>query len=181
MYTLKHHFFVLFITFLSSVICSSSVVASNIQEFSSDRKTLKGITTFKISKTGRSSISPSSQAELEKVSEQIKPIIKSKLRTAGIGVVDNGMHPHLSVCLDILELKDKGVYSFFLNLEVLQSVSLNRDSEISGAFSSTWNVGHLGSGPNLKSVKDTLNLLLDMFLEAYFSVNPKKKKKLNSI
>jgi hypothetical protein len=153
--------------------------ASNNNEFS--RMALKGINKFHVSLSGNSSISPDSEANYLSATDHIQSDVETKLSMAGINVANDEMVPYLSIEYRIIEQNKKGCIVYYVRLSVREWVTLDRDVTINGQYSETWSVDYLGVDPHFNSIKTKVDELVDVFLTAYFAVNPKCEKKPKTI
>jgi hypothetical protein len=144
------------------------------QDDENARKSLKGLTGVYVR------ISPAPDAAQIGLSEvQVQADVELRLRTAGIKVLTQeqwfttpGM-PALWVSLGTA--KKQGLYSFALNINLQQMVSLNRDPQIS-VLATTWTnstrVGILAA-TSLIQVRSLIEDDVDKFINTWLSVNPK--------
>ena len=105
--------------------------------------------------------------------ETIQTDVELKLRLAGMRVVteQEGLKltggPHLYVNVNVVGLAAR------IDVELLQNASLERTGQWAAAVS-TWDVGFLSSNPSGEYIRDRTKDLVDQFLNAWLSVNPKK-------
>ncbi|MEQ1947646.1 MAG: hypothetical protein ABL995_10685 [Bryobacteraceae bacterium] len=111
----------------------------------------------------------------------IQTAAELKLRLAGIKVlsaaeVGNGAGSGviLNISINAFPTND-GNWPVSVQVGVLQVVRLDRDASIF-SYGETWGVYRIGRAQrsNLRSVRDTVNDMVDQFINAYLSVNPKK-------
>jgi len=109
--------------------------------------------------------------------EAIQTDVELKLRLAGIPVLEdlaNLASPYyLYVAVSTNHMSD-GIWPFHISVELVQKVLLDRDrSTIS--YSSTWSTGSTGrvGKAKVRTVRDSIKDLVDRFINAYLSVNPK--------
>ncbi len=106
---------------------------------------------------------------------QIKTDVELKLRLAGLNVLDPDEatktpgRPWLAVYPNIQTTDGVYVYATMLNL--YQDVSLVRNSNRS--IASTWSTASYGTSQKLANVRRTVKDLVDSFINAWLSVNPK--------
>jgi len=103
-----------------------------------------------------------------------------RLRGAGIEVLskrENQMtpgRPSLYINVNILKYRYIPVYVYKSSLELVQDVYLVRAFEIrTGAV--TWSVSTTGVAPKVEDVRTSMGELLDYFVNAYLSANPKER------
>jgi hypothetical protein len=109
---------------------------------------------------------------------QIQTDVELYLRMAGIKVLTDeeiisapGM-PTLDV--RVIAMRGDGVSFYFISVGVMQGVMLKRDPQ-SGCGARTWSTENFitGKAINLQSLRHNLKVLVDNFINAYLSVNPK--------
>jgi len=122
--------------------------------------------------------------------EQIKTDVELKLMLGGIKIIDEtrakdpkfwtnenyNKYAILSVTLFLLHSKDKTFFVHSEKLEVLQNVVLDRNKGIFVSIVPTWSVeltGFAGNKVVKGAIKDSIKDLMDAFLYAFLSVNPK--------
>lgn len=112
----------------------------------------------------------------------IRTDVELKLQLAGIYVLTEeesskkAGSPYLYVNANVmLSRESQGVFHYSISCELDQVVTLTRDPSII-TFASTWNVGGVGLvGANrLPDIRATVRDLVDQFINAYLSVNPKR-------
>ena len=104
----------------------------------------------------------------------IQTDVELKLRQAGIPVSDRG-DAGLIVGVSVLTSSD-GLWPFMITVELDQTTALSRDPSIFLPAVPTWDVrvfGHVGK-QNVRSLRDSVKDLVDQFINAYLTVNPKK-------
>src|SRR6266852_1228310 len=121
--------------------------------------------------------------------DDIKTDAKSKLRRAGIRVIETQNEltktpgrPYLLISVEGSRVE--AVYPYWANVGLNQRVLLARDVSIkpTGRFNGTtftaetWSVGIVGvrSVNQVQQILGEIESLVDKFVEAYLSVNPKK-------
>ncbi len=110
---------------------------------------------------------------------QIQTDVELKLRMAGINVLTTEERlvapgkPWLYVKTHVLKSSQMKAYVFVVNLKLLQEVYLVRNAQITSA--PTWHVGAGGFGisPDLDVIRGVIKDSVDVFLNAWLSVNPK--------
>ncbi len=111
--------------------------------------------------------------------DTIRSDVELKLRQAGIRVLSTDEweqargKPYLQVWPKVLKGGVLGGYIYHISVEFKQHVSLVRSPGIL-VFGSTWSAEHMGYTPDLKDIRDRTQALIDKFIDAYLSVNPKK-------
>lgn len=116
--------------------------------------------------------------------EQIQSEVENKLKQLGVRVVseEEGIRlagsPVLYVSISVYKRTRIAAFVYHVDVGVLQGVTLVRDPTIR-AMSITWNKGQLGYCPSsalAKSLRDTVEYLMDRFQEDYRAANPKPKE-----
>ena len=105
--------------------------------------------------------------------------IESQLREAGIRVLSDDEwqaapdRPWLFVRVQTMR-PAAGVYGYIISVDVMQRVRLARDPNID-AVAMTWTTGEIGSvgGDNVSRIRDSVQAQVDLFINAYWAVNPK--------
>jgi hypothetical protein len=107
--------------------------------------------------------------------EAIQTDVELKLRLAGLRVVTQSEwlqlpgQPYLYVKINV----STGSQAANVDVELCQNVLLKRNN--SPAFGvATWRVGGVISGPDAQFIRERTKDLVDKFLNAWLSVNPKK-------
>jgi|SRR5579862_4487472 len=137
----------------------------------SDRRTLRGITTIIVV---IEELEPAAIADGLTVS-QLRTDVELRLRMAGLKVLDSYAPgtPYLHVVPALLKAPDQ--YAYSCKLEFLQTVTVESNREV--LITDTWSAGKFGLiGPpsNMVSkIRSTFADLVDKFINAYLSVNPK--------
>jgi hypothetical protein len=106
--------------------------------------------------------------------DQIKTDVELRLRKAGITVGSTATMLYIQPNLLKGDVSIDGVYAYnvMVSLDQLITVDLNKVAE----FASTWSISTVGlAGRNNmpRSVRNAVDDLVDKFLNAYLSVNPK--------
>lgn len=107
--------------------------------------------------------------------DDIRTDVELKLRLAGIRVVTEkeviglpGM-PSLYVMATVTE-SGKAVS---INVQLVQNVHLERNGQLA-VGATTWDVGAVGVNLTAQDIRDKIKDLVDTFVNAWLSVNPKK-------
>ncbi len=117
-------------------------------------------------------------------SSQIQTDVEQRLKTAGIKVLTMeemlkapGM-PTLYV--DVNTLKRQDAYSYSIEVILQQNVRLERDSRVL-FIAPTWKIGAVGwvGATNINQIRNGISDMLDRFITAYISVNPKDPQDKN--
>ena len=110
---------------------------------------------------------------------QIQNDIESKLKNVGIKILtrverlqEKG-RPSLYMNTNIFKSK-RGFYVYDIDIELNQKVILVRNPNIGEVFGSTWSTSVIGITPNLNEIRNEIKELMEDFLNAWQSVNPKK-------
>jgi hypothetical protein len=110
----------------------------------------------------------------------IQTDVELKLRLAGVKVltkeesIKTPGSPYLYVNLNFIPANGFSVYQIEVDLK--QSVLLDRDNAVRSYGATTWSTSILGMAPRdtVSTIRRALSDLLDKFLNAYLAVNPKK-------
>ena len=153
------------------ILFCSTMPAQNSEE---SRKSLKGITGFYVS------IEQLNQA-VEKeglTTNQIRTDVELRLGMAGIKVLTKEQASQAPgkplLVVDLAIDSKQGLYPYALDIGVRQIARLERDPAVT-VYATTWSVGSAGIA-GLSNIKDTVRNLLDEFINAWLSVNPKRPK-----
>jgi len=111
----------------------------------------------------------------------IQTDVELKLRLAGIKVltmaqaVNPPFVPYLYVNEDVELSQQQRLAYFAIKCDLVQGVRLTRDASITTS-AATWDVFAAGitGQANLRGIRDGVKELVDRFINAYLSVNPKK-------
>ena len=79
--------------------------------------------------------------------------------------------PHLSVNVTVLKPESVAGYVYLVNLNFFQKATLVRQWNKNVP---TWSIGYLGFSPHLIGIRNNVNEQVDVFVNAWQSVNPKK-------
>ena len=104
---------------------------------------------------------------------QLRTDTELKLRLAGIRVVspnDPGK-PSLHVNVRVIKFGQRDRYVFNIAVEFIQTVSLERNPRVK-IDATTWSTAVTGTSHKLSTVRDQVGELVDVFINAYLSVNP---------
>ena len=167
------------ISFILGIVVVLTLVDSYVFALDNEvtRSTLRGI-------KGVYVIVDSLTPEIEKsglIVDLLKTDVELKLRLAGIKVLSNeefhagpaGIIPILGVTPTIM--KSTTIYIYNIGIMLNQGVILLRQQEdLKVSIAITWSHGLTGFTSNLHSIRDRVKDLVDIFINAYLSVNPKK-------
>ena len=140
----------------------------------SNRETLRGF-------TGIGLIIDDIAPEIEKNGlkrDQIQKDVEQKLIAAEINILTQEEmvkatgRPHLYVKLNIIKPKIEG-YVFNIDVEFRQDATLKGNSYILHSVP-TWSEASVGITSKLNDITNSIKDLIDTFLNAYLSVNPKQ-------
>jgi len=146
-------------------------LCANSQDGDSRRFTLKGIDAVSVAVEPL----PSSARALNLSAENIQTDVELKLRLAGIRVVTKEERvkisggPFIYVLVNITD----DVKAANVRVLLAQDAVLERNFEFAPGLP-TWEESVLVTNPNAQVVRNEVKDLLDMFLNAWLSVNPKK-------
>jgi hypothetical protein len=139
------------------------------------RKTLRGLKGVKVTITIESKL-----LEEMEIENQLQTDAELKLRMAGIKVVSSGElsklpgRPELVLTVHAYKV-NKTAYISTIGIDLLQDVTLIRNN--TWARGITWSTGWVGWTPPTYSLsdqfRDGVKGCIDMFINAYLSVNPK--------
>ena len=116
------------------------------------------------------------------VKNQIQKDVENKLRAGGMKVltqeeaVKTPGEPYLYVNLNVNFSKDEEeVCSCSIDIALIQNVNLARNPKQS-AYAITWSTGGVGliGEKSLSQLKESVEDVVDIFIKAFFSVNPKQ-------
>jgi len=108
---------------------------------------------------------------------QLRNDTELRLRLAGIRVMsseeslDAPGKPVLYVNPRVIKQGSKDKYIFNIRVELTQRVALARVPEVKTTVP-TWSLSVTGISPELSTVREQVKELLDVFINAYLSVNP---------
>ena len=82
--------------------------------------------------------------------------------------------PLLYIQINYLKLSEINAYAYYIDLELVQLVTLNRNKYSKSA--TTWSVGRIGyiNANKLIETRDQIKDVVDIFIKALVSENPKK-------
>ena len=112
---------------------------------------------------------------------QLQKNIEQKLRNEGIRPLTQEEcfkapgEPYLYISININPTKtDPEVYAYSIDIGLIQNVTLARDPS-QNTYGVTWSTGGVGSigKNNIHELADSVSSLVDLFVRAYLSVNPK--------
>lgn len=115
--------------------------------------------------------------------DQLRTDVELKLRLAGIKPLTatdcffEFGRPHLSVNVTVLKLEGVVGYVYLVNINFFQKATLVRQSNKNVP---TWSIGYLGFTPHIIGIRNNVNDQVDVFLNAWLSVNPKKQMEASS-
>ena len=151
---------------------SASVGFARDDKFTGE--TLRGIKGFSVSV---GSLKP----EIERkglTRDQIKADVELKLRLAGIKVLTDAEwdeeigRPWIFVQPTVFEMTQYPAFLYSINIKVFQIARLIRTGEFD--FVATWYRDFVGITSRLSRIRNTIKDQMDIFLNAYLSVNPKQ-------
>ncbi len=147
------------------------------------RETLRGIKGVRV-------VVESIEPEIEEAGltrSQVQTDVELKLRTAGLNLLtpeernkeiiraSGGaylyVNPHILKLHKIPSYFQVDVYVFSIDLELYQAVYLMRNKKRAAAL--TWSTGVLGTNRDLGKIRSEIKDRVDVFLDAWLSVNPK--------
>ncbi len=108
---------------------------------------------------------------------QLRTDIELKLRLAGISVVTaSGTTPYLYLNINCIETSVRGV-ACSIDVRLSENVSLIHRTAPDTSIATTWEMGTLISTPQSGAsdyVRQSMKNLVDVFLNDYLSVNPRR-------
>jgi hypothetical protein len=116
------------------------------------------------------------------VKNQIQKDVEDKLRAGGMKVLTQEEalkipgEPYLYVNLNVNFSKDEEeVCSYSIDIALIQNVNLVRNPKQT-TYAVTWSTGGVGliGKKSLGQLKESVEYLTDIFIKAFFIVNPKK-------
>lgn len=168
----KAKYWVVLIIVLALMMLDS--LAFGQHDSKSSRQTLRGIREIFV-------LVESLKPEIDRdglLTDQLQTIAEYKLRLAGIKVCSlqqsTPLTPYIYIYVNtnIVKVKDKYICAYSVNLELIQPIALLRDPSIS-ANAATWLYGMTGAISGLEDIRTATKDLVDRFINAYLSVNPK--------
>jgi hypothetical protein len=130
-----------------------------------DDQTLAGLTAVQVLVEGL----PPGAAKLGLTKEVVQTDVELKLRLAGMRVLTASFE---ALYVNVNATTDGRAAS--ISVEVLQGARLARDPNIMTSAAVTWHVSQIEENPTGQSIRDVIKDLVDSFLNAWLSVNPKK-------
>jgi hypothetical protein len=118
---------------------------------------------------------PDSGKTLGLTAETIQTDVELKLRLAGIRVVtpEEGYKLPGSPYVYVILTLTPNANAAYINVQLVQNVLLERNGEhVYGV--PTWDTGYIMPVPTSQRIRDTIKDKVDVFLNAWLSVNPKK-------
>ncbi len=170
---------------VSAVIALLMVLPGMVWGFDDEgsRETLRGIKGVRV-------VVESIEPEIEEAGltrSQIQTDVELKLRTAGLNLLTPGkrhteivmvsdeaylyINPHILKLHNIPSYFQVDAYVFSIDLELYQAVYLMRTKKRTAAL--TWSTGVLGTNRDLDKIRSEIKGRVDVFLDAWLSVNPK--------
>jgi hypothetical protein len=116
------------------------------------------------------------------VKDPLQKSVEERLRAAGIRVLTQEEavkapgEPYLYVNVNISFAKgEEEICSYSIDVALIQNVTLVRIPKQTG-YAVTWSTGGVGliGKKSLSELKGTIEEIVDIFVKAFFSVNPKK-------
>ena len=141
-------------------------------DFDGSRETLKGLKTLAVRVAINNEVLPITE-------KNIRTDVELKLRREGITIVDFETLNHVDDALLYVEIyivkSEYLLYGFSIKTEVYQNVTIPRLDNNDNYFASTWSMIFTGLAGenNTVFIRDTIKDIIDQFLNAYLSVNPK--------
>lgn len=114
------------------------------------------------------------EEELNPLKEKIEKHVFQRLQLKGIKVnaaTSNDMPPFLSLEIESVKCGDR-THALYVTVKAMQEVVLKNNQSIN-AVSPTWSSGGVIGITDEESIQDVVSTLVDEFVTAYLSVNPK--------
>jgi hypothetical protein len=107
----------------------------------------------------------------------LKAVAEAKLREAGIEILpvedrEAAGTPHLHIHPEIVRGSSSQEYIYHISVQLRQSVFLSRTPVIE-ALGTTWSTTAMGVAASASDVQDKVKDLIDQFINAYYTVNPR--------
>jgi hypothetical protein len=135
-----------------------------------NRQSLKGITSVRV----LIGIVPSDAVADGLNENQFRTDVELRLRKAGVNVLaPDSVAPFLYVHVTLLKNLPLRLYTYDVVVSLTQVATVSNGTSL---FAQTWNGGELGTAGITtlnKELRDRIGDLVDKFLNAYLSVNPK--------
>ena len=110
--------------------------------------------------------------------------VELRLRQAGIRVLTfderdsspGGPFLYVNITTKFGDGPSAGVVGFSIDVELRQAVRLDRDPDIWLPGAMTWEIGSTGfmGEARLRTLRESLGDLVDMFINAYYAANPER-------
>ena len=158
---------------LSAVLISGLPSSADDSELS--RATLEGLTGVYVLVEGFEEVAK--RAGFDKRTFQTD--VELELRTAGIKVLsreesfETPGHPLLYVQLNPLHKRPNEIAAYSVIIIFKQRALLERDPSLRVPGAATWSQGTAGEG-DISDIREEVKDLTDIFINAWFSVNPKE-------
>ena len=116
------------------------------------------------------------------VKNQIQKEIEVKLRTAGINILNQEEatrapgEPYLYLNINInLPKGEEAICSYSIDIALIQNVTLVQNPKQT-TYAITWSTGGVGliAKKSLSQLRESVEDVVEIFMKAFFSVNPKK-------
>jgi len=139
------------------------------------RETLRGI-------KGGGVMIEDMQPEIERdglTKNQIQTDVELKLRMAGFNVLSKKEvlkapgGPWFGVVVNSFKVS-RSLYAYTVEVELWQDVYFERNGQ--GSKAPTWSTGYLGIAPGLDHIRSKIKDYVDIFINAWLSVNPKQSE-----
>jgi hypothetical protein len=161
---------------LRLIICVLFAGLATAAEGKLGRETLRGITSIEVVVE-----SPDSEAIRDGLTkDQIQTDVELRLRKAGVRVIGSDdpeatKAPFLAISANLLKGRSIDGYAYSCQVALFQGVMVLSNS--TATLASTWSIemtGIAGTNNMVMAVRNSIGDLVDKFLNAYLSVNPKK-------
>ena len=132
------------------------------------RVTLRGLASSRMSVK----VFDSYGKRVESFETAIKEDLERELRIAGIRI-DSNSGTSIELYVNIIEVpKVPETHMYIIEIAVFQKGRLVRDEKASICDVCTWSLGYYGLSHNKTKISDNVKRQIDVFVNAYLSVNP---------
>jgi hypothetical protein len=135
------------------------------------RATLKGVTTVMVAIENLAKEYPPGLTQ-----DQLRTDVELKLRQSGITVAAESSEALYVQVSSFKVTNTSGTYVYYIAVEFQQLVTLKRRPAVF-AFVSTWDTHYFGIDDSAAGIRNMVADLINRFLNAYLSVNPRESFK----
>ena len=117
--------------------------------------------------------------------QQIRTDVESKLQMAGIKVLSyeeyllQEGHPYLYIQASVIKSQYPNIYIYHIGIELVQNANLVRNPNLIignillSPKVTTWSTGSIGKSGYINDIRNFIKDEVNIFIDAYLSVNPK--------